>query len=142
MALIKIASTTLRATTTKSSQWWLTRAFSTHFASGDKVLAALKDERAIILDVRQPFEIEATGYWAASTPSGKPVGWRHMPCSPSDATLLEITARNLLPDKTAPIVVHCAGGVRSAMAKAVLDELGYEQVLNVGGWQEVQQFNK
>jgi molybdopterin/thiamine biosynthesis adenylyltransferase len=33
-----------------------------------------------------------------------------------------------LPDKTAPIVTYCAGGVRSAFAAKVLGELGYERV--------------
>jgi sulfur-carrier protein adenylyltransferase/sulfurtransferase len=41
---------------------------------------------------------------------------------------LEIQAEQKLPDKTAPIVAYCAGGTRSALAAATLQELGYTNV--------------
>jgi phage shock protein E len=60
-----------------------------------------------------------------------------MPCTPNDAALLQMTASNLLPSKTTPILVHCAAGRRAAKAKEVLDELGYETVVNGGGFDDV-----
>ncbi len=41
---------------------------------------------------------------------------------------LEIQAEQKLPDKNAPIVAYCAGGTRSALAAATLQELGYSHV--------------
>jgi rhodanese-related sulfurtransferase len=41
----------------------------------------------------------------------------------------------LLPaDKQLPIIVCCASGMRSGSAKTVLNELGYKNVYNGGGW--------
>ncbi len=41
---------------------------------------------------------------------------------------LEMQAESRLPDKSARLVVYCAGGVRSAFAARVLGEMGYESV--------------
>src|SRR5580658_521373 len=41
---------------------------------------------------------------------------------------LEIQAEQKLPDKNAHIVAYCAGGTRSALAAATLQELGYSNV--------------
>jgi sulfur-carrier protein adenylyltransferase/sulfurtransferase len=41
---------------------------------------------------------------------------------------LEIQAEQKLPDKSAHIVAYCAGGTRSALAAATLQELGYTNV--------------
>src|SRR6202046_5006466 len=41
---------------------------------------------------------------------------------------LEIQAEQKLPDKNAHIVAYCAGGTRSALAAATLQELGYTHV--------------
>jgi sulfur-carrier protein adenylyltransferase/sulfurtransferase len=41
---------------------------------------------------------------------------------------LEIQAEQRLPDKSAKIVLYCAGGTRSALAAATLQELGYSNV--------------
>ena len=41
---------------------------------------------------------------------------------------LESKVEGLLPDKDRPVVVYCAGGVRSAFAAKTLDELGYSDL--------------
>ncbi len=41
---------------------------------------------------------------------------------------LEMQAESKLPDKGAPIVTYCAGGIRSAFAAKVLQDLGYTNV--------------
>ncbi len=41
---------------------------------------------------------------------------------------LEMQAEQKLPDKSAPIVVYCAGGTRSAFAAKTLQDLGYRHV--------------
>jgi sulfur-carrier protein adenylyltransferase/sulfurtransferase len=70
-------------------------------------------EKLTLLDVREKDEWRA-GYipGAVNIPRG----------------FLEIQAEQKLPDKSAPIVAYCAGGTRSALAAATLQELGYTHV--------------
>ncbi|HZU85171.1 MAG TPA: ThiF family adenylyltransferase, partial [Polyangiaceae bacterium] len=70
-------------------------------------------EKMILLDVREKDEWRA-GFipGAVSIPRG----------------FLEIQAEQKLPDKSARIVAYCAGGTRSALAAATLQELGYTNV--------------
>lgn len=67
----------------------------------------------VLVDVREKEEYRA-GYipGALSLPRG----------------FLEMQAEQRLPDKNAPIVAYCAGGVRSAFAAKSLKELGYTNV--------------
>src|SRR5215210_7095659 len=46
---------------------------------------------------------------------------------------LESQVESRLADKDAPVVVYCAGGTRSAFAARTLGELGYTDVVSVGG---------
>jgi sulfur-carrier protein adenylyltransferase/sulfurtransferase len=46
---------------------------------------------------------------------------------------LESTVEGRLSDKSARVVVHCAGGVRSAFAAKTLTELGYQDVVSMAG---------
>src|SRR5580692_10229940 len=70
-------------------------------------------EKLTLLDVREKDEWRG-GYipGAVSLPRG----------------FLEIQAEQKLPDKNAHIVAYCAGGTRSALAAATLQELGYTHV--------------
>jgi len=70
-------------------------------------------EKMVLVDVREKDEWRA-GYipGAISIPRG----------------FLEIQAEQKLPDKNARIVAYCAGGTRSALAAATLQELGYANV--------------
>ncbi len=70
-------------------------------------------EKMTLVDVREKDEWRA-GYipGAVSIPRG----------------FLEIQAEQKLPDKSARIVAYCAGGTRSALAAATLQELGYSHV--------------
>jgi len=70
-------------------------------------------EKITLLDVREKEEWRA-GFipGAISIPRG----------------FLEIQAEQKLPDKNATIVAYCAGGTRSALAAATLQELGYSRV--------------
>jgi molybdopterin/thiamine biosynthesis adenylyltransferase/rhodanese-related sulfurtransferase len=50
---------------------------------------------------------------------------------------LEVKADKVLADKSQPIVVYCAGGVRSALAAKTLQDLGYSDVYSMrGGFNE------
>src|SRR5246127_2934217 len=70
-------------------------------------------EKVTLVDVREKDEWRA-GYipGAVSLPRG----------------FLEIQEEQKLPDKNAKIVLYCAGGTRSALAAATLQELGYANV--------------
>ena len=47
--------------------------------------------------------------------------------------LLDLKIENTVPDKDRPIVLYCAGGVRSALAARTLLELGYTDVRSMAG---------
>ncbi|MCC6434131.1 MAG: molybdopterin-synthase adenylyltransferase MoeB [Acidimicrobiales bacterium] len=76
------------------------------------------EANAVVLDVREPDEWE----------QGAIPGSIHIPRGH-----LETQIENRVPDKTTPLIVFCAGGVRSAFATKTLNELGYSDVVSVEG---------
>lgn len=72
----------------------------------------------VALDVREPDE-HAEGAIAGAV---------HIPRGH-----LEAQIEGRLTDKDAPVVVYCAGGVRSAFAARTLQELGYREVVSMDG---------
>ena len=72
----------------------------------------------LVLDVREPDEYA----------EGALEGVIHIPRGH-----LEAQIENRIVDKTLPVVVYCAGGVRSAFAAKTLQELGYETVASMDG---------
>lgn len=78
----------------------------------------LRDGGAALLDVREPDEVE----------QGAIPGAIHIPRGH-----LEANIENRLPGRDVPIVVFCAGGVRSAFAAETLQSLGYTQVASMDG---------
>jgi len=82
--------------------------------------AATRLDKSIFLDVREPEEYD----------QGAVPGAVHLPRGN-----LEFQVEGKLPDKGAPVVVYCAGGVRSAFAAQTLGELGYTDVVSlIGGF--------
>jgi molybdopterin/thiamine biosynthesis adenylyltransferase/rhodanese-related sulfurtransferase len=76
--------------------------------------------KSIFLDVREPEEYD----------QGAVPGAVHLPRGN-----LEFQVEGKLPDKEAPVVVYCAGGVRSAFAAQTLGALGYTDVVSlIGGF--------
>ena len=73
---------------------------------------------AVVLDVREPDEYE----------QGAIPGAVHIARG-----TLEGSVEGRLTDKSAPIVIHCASGVRSAFAAKTLTELGYQDVVSMAG---------
>lgn len=84
----------------------------------DPATAAGQLDGVTIIDVREPDEL-AGGMieGALAIPRGQ----------------LEASAATRLPDKTAPILVYCEVGERSALAADSLQNMGYSQVTNLGG---------
>jgi molybdopterin/thiamine biosynthesis adenylyltransferase/rhodanese-related sulfurtransferase len=83
----------------------------------DAAAASIADG-ALALDVREPDEYE----------EGALPGAVHIPRGH-----LEAQIEGRVPDKDGPIVIYCAGGVRSAFAAKTLGELGYTDVTSMAG---------
>ena len=83
---------------------------------GAEAQARLDD--SLVLDVREPDEYE----------QGAIPGALHIPRGH-----LEGQVEGKVPDHSTPIIVHCASGFRSAFAAKTLQDLGYENVVNLAG---------
>ena len=81
------------------------------------MLPELKKNGAMLVDVRSPAEFA----------SGNAPGSVNIPLPELGSRLGEIP-------KSAPVVVGCASGTRSGMAKLLLKKNGYTQVHNIGTW--------
>ena len=73
---------------------------------------------AVVLDVREPDEYEQ-----GAIPGSLHIARGH----------LESNIEGRVPDHDTPLIVFCAGGVRSAFAAKTLGELGYTDVVSVVG---------
>lgn len=91
-------------------KWWNSRRVVA-------MLPALKARGALLVDVRSAGE-----FAAANAP-----GTVNIPLGDLGNRLSDIP-------KTAPVVVGCASGTRSGMAKLMLKKNGYTEVHNIGAW--------
>ncbi|WP_199711943.1 rhodanese-like domain-containing protein [Alginatibacterium sediminis] len=57
---------------------------------------------------------------------------------PYDQIQLQIAAQ--VPDKSTPVLLYCRSGRRSGIAQQSLIALGYKNVVNIGGIEELQEF--
>src|SRR3954454_18142658 len=73
---------------------------------------------AVVLDVREPDEYE----------QGAIPDALHIPRGQ-----LESSIESRVADRATPLIVHCAGGTRSAFAAKTLTEMGYTDVVSVAG---------
>ena len=77
-----------------------------------------KDGKHLVLDVREREEYrEGHLEGALSLPRG----------------FLEIKVEAAVPDKSAPIIAYCAGGVRSLLAAKAMKDMGYQNVISMSG---------
>ena len=81
------------------------------------LLPTLKQQGALLVDVRSAGE-----FATANAP-----GTVNIPLGELGQRLSEIP-------KSAPVVLCCASGTRSGMAKMVLKKNGYQAVYNIGNW--------
>ncbi|MGH9187403.1 MAG: rhodanese-like domain-containing protein, partial [Acidimicrobiales bacterium] len=73
---------------------------------------------AVVLDVREPDE-----YQQGAIPGAVHIA----------RGTLESSIESRITDKSVPVIVHCASGVRSAFAARTLQDLGYTDVVSVVG---------
>lgn len=98
----------------------------------DEVDKELRGGRAVLIDIREADEL---------TSAGKIPGSVHVPRG-----MLEFRADTTSPyhqeplDPSKRIILHCASGGRSALAAAVLQDMGYSEVAHLDGginaWKE------
>jgi phage shock protein E len=94
---------------------------------GPKVdLQELVSEGAIIVDVRSKAEFQG----------GHLKNAINIPVDQLQANLKK------LPKKEVPIITCCASGMRSAAAKSMLKQAGYEKVHNGGSWRRLTHLEK
>ncbi len=74
-------------------------------------------DRAVLLDVRTPGEYQ----------EGHIPGSKNIPLQTLDET------QEIIENKDTPIFVHCLSGGRSRQATAILQQMGYSNVKNIGG---------
>ena len=86
--------------------------------SPEEAWAGIQAESPAVLDVREQDEVD----------QGHIEGAVHIPRG-----FLELRVEKLLPDKHKALVVYSASGVRSVLACASLSQLGYQDVVSVGG---------
>ena len=90
--------------------------------------ALLGNRDVLVIDVREPPEVEASGKvaGAVTVPRG----------------MLEFRADAQSPyydprfDKTKTVILYCASGGRSALAGKLLRDMGYDKVFNLGGFKD------
>ena len=83
----------------------------------------------LVLDIRDSAELQATG---------KLEGSLHVPRGSLE---FKADPENPMYDpafqKDRPILIHCAAGGRAALAGKTLQEMGYTNVINVGGFKDL-----
>ncbi len=93
--------------------------------SAQGAVQLINRERAVLVDVREPEEFAA----------GHPIGAKNVPLNQ-----LEDKLAGAVKNKTVPLLLVCASGVRAQRAVAVAKKLGYEQAQAVAGglksWKE------
>ena len=91
------------------------------FLKGPDINQGVKEYRAtdgaVLLDVRTPDEYR----------QGHIPGSKNVPLQSIDKVA------DMIDNKAAPIFVHCLSGARSRQAAAVLKQMGYTKVKNIGG---------
>jgi rhodanese-related sulfurtransferase len=89
----------------------------------------MREGNALVVDVRDPSEVQQSGkVKGAVNVSRGMLEFRADPDSPY---------HNPAFARDKPVLVYCASGGRSALAGKTLKDLGYANVFNAGGFQEL-----
>mmetsp|Transcript_29779 Transcript_29779/g.62637 ORF Transcript_29779/g.62637 Transcript_29779/m.62637 type:complete len:105 (-) Transcript_29779:306-620(-) len=94
-----------------------------------EVKAAADKSGAVLLDVRTHKEL------ATEKLEKRP--FKHAVCSLDDCTDLMKRAEELMPDKSANVIVYCRSGRRAGKAKEILEQKGYQNVINAGALKDL-----
>tara|TARA_B100001094_G_C17987249_1_gene698291 strand:+ start:86 stop:469 length:384 start_codon:yes stop_codon:yes gene_type:complete len=96
--------------------------------SFEESLFMIKNNDTVIIDVREESEVNNLGTIKNAI---------HIPRGLLEFTLIPNSPKNpvMINDDT-NILVYCAGGYRSALAAKTLKDLGFNNVFNLGGYNE------
>mmetsp|Transcript_22357 Transcript_22357/g.33031 ORF Transcript_22357/g.33031 Transcript_22357/m.33031 type:complete len:124 (+) Transcript_22357:99-470(+) len=89
-----------------------------------------QENNTVLLDVRTADEIATFGKMAQAI---------HIPCTATDASKLVAHVPEICSTKETPIIIYCRSGRRAATAKKALEESGYQEILNAGGYDDIKQ---
>ena len=94
----------------------------------DESMDIIKNSKFVIIDVREESEVYSQGIIkdAIHIPRGL-IEFKLSPDSPNNPVNI---------DTDTNILVYCAGGFRSALAAKTLSDMGFQNVFNIGGFQE------
>ncbi len=102
-----------------------------------EMLALMAQEDALLLDVRDPHEVAATGkIKGAKNISRGMLEFRADPATPYHDPDIRRDRALVLYCASGGRSAFCASGGRSALACKTLQEMGYERVHNLGGFKE------
>lgn len=102
-------------------------------ASQTEVEDALDNPSATLVDARTVEEMKDSGFV-----DNQSCRFVFAPATKTEAPVLEVAARALIPSQTDPVVIYCGSGIRAATSKSVLENMGYTNVLNAGGLSDVE----
>ena len=88
----------------------------------------LKSGKALVVDVRDGTEVQSSGKVKGALHVSR--GLLEFKADPEAATY----DKNFDPNKT--VIVYCASGGRSALAGKLLQDMGYKDVRNMGGFKD------
>lgn len=97
-------------------------------ATKEEVAVLAAQPGVVWLDIRTEPEVGAAPLPIASV---------NLPCTKVDYSSIDARASEALPDKDATILAFCGIGLRVQNAKARLEEMGYRNVINVGGYNDI-----
>ena len=92
--------------------------------SFDESMNFIRNKHTLILDVREESEVHASGVIKNAI---------HIPRGLIEFKLSDISSAI---EGETNILVYCAGGYRSALAAKTLKDFGFQNVFNIGGYEE------
>jgi rhodanese-related sulfurtransferase len=94
----------------------------------EQARAMIAEGRVLVVDVRDPQEVAASGKVAgAVNVSRGMLEFRADPASPYHDKAF---------DPARPVILYCASGGRAALSGKTLQDLGYGEVYNLGGFKD------
>ena len=94
----------------------------------DESMDIIKNSKFVIIDVREESEVYSQGIIKDAI---------HIPRGLIEFKLSPDSLNNPVNiDNDTNILVYCAGGFRSALAAKTISDMGFQNVFNIGGFQE------
>ena len=94
--------------------------------AGDEARRLVAEEDAVLVDVRDPNEVAASGRLQGALAVSR--GMLEF-CADPDSSYHDAALR-----RDRPVVLYCAAGGRAALAGQTLLEMGFSRVYNLGGF--------